>query len=216
MLDELADADDEGLVGGNVLAGQLALTGEQGCDFFARYAAVRLELVVANALHDAGLGRPRDSGACLMGYGNVGEGCQFNLGLTCQIVQGGSDLCTGQSLVCAEYIRLLAAHQLLVGDVLGSVIVPCVLGNVGVIGDLLAGLEVVEDFVAVYCLEAVPVVRILLLVSGALDGILGELDDGEYLLILFIYIEVGGVIRTCRHVLIELVASVLPTVPPVM
>ena len=188
-------------------AGQLALTGEQGRDLFAGYAAVGLELVVANALHDAGLGRPRDGGACLMGHGNVGEGRQFNLGLTCQIVQGGSDLCTGQSLVCAEYIRLLAAHQMLVGDVLGSVIVPCVLGNVGVIGDLLAGLEVVEDLVAVDSLEAVPVVRVLLLVSGALDGILGEFDDGEYLLILFVYIEVGGVIRTCRNVLIELVAD---------
>ena len=96
---------------------------------------------------------------------------------------------------------------MLVGDVLGSVIVPCVLGNVGVIGDLLAGLEVVEDLVAVDSLEAVPVVRVLLLVSGALDGILGELDDGEYLLILFVDIEVGGVIRTCRNVLIELVAD---------
>ena len=62
-------------------------------------------------------------------------------------------------------------------------------GTSVIIGNGFAFAQGVADLVAVHCLEAVPVVRILLLVSGALDGILVELDDGEYLLILFIGVE---------------------------
>ena len=142
-----------------------------------------------------------------MRYRNIAEAVsQLGLGLACQIIQRLCDLCAGQCLVRAKRIRLVAGEQTVLGDVIRRLVVPCVRRNVGIIGNGFAFAQGVADLVAVNCLEAVPVVLVLLLVSGALDGILVELDDGEYLLILFIGVEIGGVVRTSRNVLVELIA----------
>ena len=132
-----------------------------------------------------------------MRYRNIAEAVsQLGLGLACQIVQCLCDLCTGQRLVRAELVSLITGEQTVFGDILRRIIVPCACRNIGKVLCVLAFAQGVANLVAVHCLEAVPVVLILLLVSGALDGILAELDDGEYLLILFIGVEIGGVVRT--------------------